>query len=197
MCGTVVFCPIVCAIGVAWAPEVSELLLHLAALKPMETHVYCFCLSQLDVIIDNTECRTIVGFYWHWGLLVSNFFECMSLGDGLMGIDIQCTEFGFDGGGHDGLDELGKVEDRANVFGVGSIGGQEKVSAGAAACFGFAQIGGVAVHDKHHVTPPVSDDGVWVCGGIVKELLASHHGVLGGFCLGSGYTSSHGVRAYT
>jgi hypothetical protein len=29
--GAVVFCPIVCAIGVAWAPEVSELLFRLTA----------------------------------------------------------------------------------------------------------------------------------------------------------------------
>jgi hypothetical protein len=115
------------------------------------------------------------------------FFECMSLGNGLAGVDIQQTEFGFGGGGHDGLDELGKVEDRAIVFGVGNVGGQENVSAGAAACFGFAQIGGVAVHDEHHFTPSVSDDGILVCGSIVKELLASCHGVLGGFCLGRGY----------
>jgi hypothetical protein len=153
----------------------------------METHVHCFCLSWLDVIIDNTECRAVVSFYRRWGLLVSHFFECMLLGDGLAGVDIQHTEFSFGSGGHDGLDELGKVEDRAIVFGVGGVVGQEKVSAGAAACFGFAQIGGVAVHDEHHVTPSVSDDGVLVCGGVVKELLASHHGVLGGFCFGRGY----------
>ncbi len=43
------------------------------------------------------------------------------------------------------------------------------------------------MHNKHHVTPSVSDDGILVCGGIVKELLALCHGVLGGFCLGRGY----------
>jgi hypothetical protein len=53
MCSAVVFCPIVCAIGVAWVPEVLELLLHLAALKPIETNVSCFCLLWLDSIIDN------------------------------------------------------------------------------------------------------------------------------------------------
>ncbi len=118
---------------------------------------------------------------------MSHFFECVLLGDGLGGVDIQCTKYDFGGGGHDGLDYFGKVEDRAIVFGVGGVSGQETVSAGVAACFGFTQIGGVAVHDEHHVTPPVSDDGILVCGGVVKELLALHHGVLGGFCLGSGY----------
>ncbi len=61
------------------------------------------------------------------------------------------------------------------------------MSAGTAACFRFAQIGGIAAYDKHHVTPSVSDDGVLVCGGVVKELFALHHGVLGGVCLGRGY----------
>jgi hypothetical protein len=191
MCGAVVFCPIVCTIGVAWAPEVSELLLRLRASKPMEMHVHCFCLLRLDVIIDDAECRAVVGLYWHWGLLVSHFFKCVSLGDGLTGVDVQCTKFGFGGGGYDGLDELGKVEGRAIVFGVSSVGGQEKVSAGVAACFGFDQIGGIAVHDKHHVTPPVSDDGILVCGGEVKELFALLHGVFGGFCLGRGYCAEH------
>jgi hypothetical protein len=111
----------------------------------------------------------------------------MLLGDGLAGVDIQRTKFGFGGGGHDGLDELGEVEDRTIVFGVGGVSGQEKVSANAAACFGFAQIEGVDVHNEHHVTPTVSDDGILVCGGIVKELLALRHGVLRGFCLGRGY----------
>jgi hypothetical protein len=76
----------------------------------MESHVHCFHLSRLDVIIDNAKCHAVVSLYWHWGLRVSHFFECMLLGDGLAGIDIQHTEFGFGGGGHDGLDELGKVE---------------------------------------------------------------------------------------
>ncbi len=62
----------------------------------------------------------------------------LMLEDGLAGVDIQCTKIGFGGGGHDGLDELGDVEDRAIVFGVGGVGGQEKVSAGTAACLGFA-----------------------------------------------------------
>jgi hypothetical protein len=47
------------------------------------------------------------------------------------------------------------------------------------------------VHNKHHVTPSVSDDWILVCGSVVKELLALRHGVLGGFCLGRGYCAEH------
>jgi hypothetical protein len=106
----------------------------------METHVHSFHSLWLDVIIHNSKCRAVVGLYQHWGLLVSHFFECMLLGDGLAGIYIQRTEFGSGSREHDGLDELGKVEDRTIVFGVGSVCGQEKVSAGVAACFGFVGV---------------------------------------------------------
>jgi hypothetical protein len=53
MCGTVVFCSLVGMIGVAGAPEVLILLLRFAASKPMESHVYCFCLPGLDVVVHN------------------------------------------------------------------------------------------------------------------------------------------------
>ncbi len=125
---------------------------------------------EMYVIIANSS-RAIVGLYWRWGLFVSHFFECVLLGDDLAGVDIQCTKFGFGSGGHDGLDYLGKVEDRAIVFGVGGVSGQEKVSARVVACFGFAQIGGIAVHDKPHVTPLVCDDDIFVCGSVVKDCL--------------------------
>ncbi len=42
------------------------------------------------------------------------------------------------------------------------------------------------MHNKHQVTLLVSDDGILVCCGVVKELSASRHGVLSGFCLGRG-----------
>ena len=150
----------------------------------------------MDVIIDDAECCAVVGLYRRWGLLVSHFFECMLLGDGLAGVDIQRTKFGFGDRGHDGLDEFGKVEGRAIVFGVGGVGGQEKVSAGTTACFRFVQVGGVTVHNEHHVTPSVSDDGILVCGSIVKELFALRHGVLGGVSLGRGDHAEHRDREH-
>jgi hypothetical protein len=87
----------------------------------MKMHVHCFCLLRLDVIIDNAKCRAVVGLYWHWGLLVSHFFECMSLGDGLAGVDVQHTKFGFGDGGHDGLDELGWARLRTTPLSLGLV----------------------------------------------------------------------------
>ncbi len=115
---------------------------------------------------------------------MSHFFECVSLWDGFACIDVESTEVSFGGGQHDGPDELGQVEDHAIVFGVGGVGGHEKMSVSLAACFGFAQVGCITVHYKYHVTPPVSDDCVLVCYGVVKELSALLHGVLGGLGLG-------------
>ncbi len=114
---------------------------------------------------------------------MSHFFECVSLWDGFACIDVESAKFSFGGGGHDGPDELGKVTDRCCLWGWWCRG-HEKVFAGTAAHFGFAQVECVAVHNEHHVTFLVSDDGILVCCGIVKELPASRHGVLGRFSLG-------------
>jgi hypothetical protein len=51
MCGAEVFSPLVGTIGVVGAPEVSELLLQFVASKPMESHVHCFRLPGLDVVV--------------------------------------------------------------------------------------------------------------------------------------------------
>ncbi len=53
---------------------------------------------------------------------MSHFFKSVLLWDGFACIDVESTEFSFGGGGHNGPDELGKVEDRTIVFAVGSVG---------------------------------------------------------------------------
>ncbi len=67
---------------------------------------------------------------------------------------------------------------------VGSVGGNEKMSAGTGAHFGFTQIGCVTVQYEHHVTLLAHDDGILVGCGIVQELSKLRHGVLSGFNLG-------------
>ncbi len=57
---------------------------------------------------------------------MSYFFECVLLWDGFACIDAESAKFSFGGGGHESPDEVGKVEDRTLVFGVGSVGGHEK-----------------------------------------------------------------------
>ena len=52
------------------------------------------------------------------------------------------------------------------------------------------------MYNEHHVTPSVSDDGILVCGSIVKELFALRHGVLGGVSLGRGDHAEHRDREH-
>jgi hypothetical protein len=103
------------------------------------------------------------------------------LGDSLTSVDIQCTKFGFRAEDMMALMSWVRLRTVPLSSGLAVLVDMKKVSTGAAACFGFAQIGRIAVHDEHHVTPPVSDDGVLVCSGVVKELLPLCHGVLDGF----------------
>jgi hypothetical protein len=47
-----------------------------------------------------------------------------------------------------------------------------------AAWFEFAEISHITVDDEYHGTAFVGDDGILVCGYIVKELLTASHGFL-------------------
>ena len=52
-----ILCPIVCIIEFPWLLIESKLFLALSVLKPVEAHVYCFCLRGLDSLIDGAvEC---------------------------------------------------------------------------------------------------------------------------------------------
>jgi hypothetical protein len=63
----------------------------------VETHIHCFCVTRLDVVVDDAEGRAVVGLHRGGRLLVSHFFEDLSLRNGLTSVDVQCAEFGFGG----------------------------------------------------------------------------------------------------
>ncbi len=65
--------PVVCSVGVSWAPEKMELVLGFAASKPMESHIHGFCASGLYVVVHDSDSCTVVGLHGSWGLFVSHF----------------------------------------------------------------------------------------------------------------------------
>ena len=80
------------------------------------------------------------------------------------------TNFGFSGGRHQVVEDLGDGMDRAIKRGfrerwIGRVSGffaNEIVSTDAAASPGFGKVGGVTMEVQDHVTGAISDDGVWV-----------------------------------
>ncbi len=52
-----------------------------------------------------------------------------------------------------------------------------------AVCVGFQKVEGIAVTDEYHVACLICDDGVGMCGGIVKKLMDYFFGVLRWICL--------------
>ena len=52
------------------------------------------------------------------------------------------------------------------------------------ACFGLAEVRGITVYHKYHVACMIGDDGVLVCGCIVKEKFAAFHRFFCRFGLG-------------
>ena len=64
--------PVVCPVGGSWGPEKLELVLGLAASKPVESHVGGFCASGLYVVVYDSKGSAVVNLHGSRGLFVAN-----------------------------------------------------------------------------------------------------------------------------
>ena len=62
-------------VGFAGTPEETELLLCFAVSEPVEPHIHCFCLSWLNVAVDNPYCGGVVCLHRSGELRVAHFDE--------------------------------------------------------------------------------------------------------------------------
>jgi hypothetical protein len=69
--GGVVFGPVVSVVGLARPPVDTKLLLALAIVEPMKTHVHGFSSFWLDFAVDDGISNGIVGLEWCGGLSVT------------------------------------------------------------------------------------------------------------------------------
>jgi hypothetical protein len=69
------FCEVVGAVVGSGPPVIFELLLRLAVMKPMKTHVHGLCEARLNVVGDDSKSCAVIGFDWGFQLLVAHFFE--------------------------------------------------------------------------------------------------------------------------
>ncbi len=88
MCSAVMLGPIIGAVVFARAPIEFELVLGFTAMEPMETHFHCFCAMWLDVIVDDSEGSTVVGFDWGFRLFVAHPCEEFAHWNCFSGIDV-------------------------------------------------------------------------------------------------------------
>ena len=105
------------------------------------------------------------------------FLEGSAYWHGFLAIVKSVTNFGFGGGRHHVVEDLGDGMDRSVNRGVrerwiGRFRGfvaKEIVATDAAASAGFGKVGGVTVEVQDHVTGDISDGGVWVGCSIFEE----------------------------
>ena len=55
----------------------------------METHVHGFDPAWGDGVVDDSQCRGVVGLHWHGSLWVSHNDECMAGGDVFPAVDVE------------------------------------------------------------------------------------------------------------
>ena len=118
---------------------------------------------------------------WSDRLRVTTFEEQGADRDSLLAFDVSGSNFGFGSRthhvGHDARNGVdGTVETRTSGGWFGHVGAnvtQKIVSTSVAAGLRFGEVEGVAVNLEDHVTENITDCGVRVRGGVIKQL----HGV--------------------
>ena len=108
---------------------------------------------------------------------VYEFLEGSAYRHGFLAILKGGTDFGFSGGHHYVVEDLGDGMGRAVerevcerwLGRVSVLVAKEIVASDAAASAGFGKLGGVNVEVQDHVTGSISYDGVWVGRSIIEE----------------------------
>jgi hypothetical protein len=124
---------------------------------------------------------------------MTKFFTDYANEVGFVRHDLKGRDFGFSSGSHAMVDDMSNVENGAIIGQYVSIGGEEKVASGAAACFGFAQVAGITVDSKDHVAGIISENHVFLSSEVIKELHSLFQGCLGGMS-GLGYYGADGTQ---
>ena len=121
-----VLCHIVAFIVWARHPIVTKLKPLDVIAQPMETHVCGFRAARGGGVVDHANLRRVFGLDGRWGVGVAHLGEIMMGWDCFAAINVEGSELGLGGGGHDGFDGLGNREDGTVVGEVGRIIGHEK-----------------------------------------------------------------------
>ena len=148
-----------------------------AVLDPIEAHVDDFGTFLFDRAVGKTFIGGVVNVDWDQWLWVPEFCEDSADWHGLLTIMEGGANFGFSGGRHHVVENLGDGEDRVVERGVDNwwlrrVGGlvvKGVVGTYAAASAGFVKVGGLTVEVQDLVTGAVADGGGGVGCRIIQE----------------------------
>ena len=129
-------------------PRVPNYLVHLLCdlvTNPEKSHFHRTGSLPLYGVVCDADGRGIVAVHGCFRLRMPHILEDVAKNNRRLAIVVECAEFGFCRGGHDGVDNLRYVEDGAVVFWDFFVAGHEHVASGTAARVRLRQVGGIAV----------------------------------------------------
>ena len=173
----VVLGEVVAEVSAAGFPINDKLALPGAVLDPIEAHIDGFGYFLLDCAVGEAFRGRVFDADWSRWLQVPKFPEGSAYRHVLLYIVKGGTNFGFSGGRHHVVEDIGDGMDRAVERGfcekwlsrVSGFFAKEIVATNAAASAGFRKVGGVTVEVQDHVPGAISDGGVWVECSIIEE----------------------------
>ena len=173
----VVIGEIVNEVSAAGFPINEKLSLPGAILDLIEAHIDGFGYFLLYGAVCETFCGRVVDVDWSWWLQVPEILKGSAYRHSLMAIVKSGTDFGFSGGHHHVVEDLGDSMDRAVKRGgrerwivrVSGFVANEIVATNVDSRAGFGKVGSVTVEVQDHVTGAISDGGVWLGRRIIEE----------------------------
>ena len=177
LCMRVVIGEVVTNVSAAGFPIIYKLALPGAGLDQTEVHVNGFRCFLFHRVVGEAFSGGVVDADCSWWLWVPKFCEGSADWHGLLTNIEGGADFGFSGGRHPIVKNLGDGEDRAVERGVGDwwldrVGGfvaKKVVVTYPDASDGFGKVVGVTVEVQDHITGTVADGGVGVGHSIIQE----------------------------
>ena len=107
------FSKVISNVLTAWCPIDAKLALVHTVADPIEAHVNGFGADLFDGAVHDAAGGCIVCFHRCRRLWVPHFLEGLADDGPFFGVEEECADFGFGGGGHDTPNHFGKAQNGA------------------------------------------------------------------------------------
>jgi hypothetical protein len=182
VCRWMMFGIIICTICFTRGPIKIELVLGKnTILEPMIAHVKGFGFLETNLCMENAVSSSgVVGFKWSASerLFVAHFLKSSADRYSVLGIEKECSNFGFRGGSSNAAERFAKNIMNGTVWrwiwrraDGRRESGEEEMASSATASIGEDQIGSIGANSEHHVAGVIVDCCIRMRG---KEVVKKH-----------------------
>ena len=164
---------IVTTVVVAWALVYIELFLLGPILKPVEAHINYLGAFLFEIVIHKSDGGGVINLNWYRWLGMVEEFQNLPKRKGFFSILEGGSNLSFGGRLHDVLQNTTMNVNGSIWFSFGwvcAVIREEVMPSRTASSLWKRQIRAIGVYMEYHTATIVSNLGIWICGGVVKQM---------------------------